>query len=122
MHKIQTGVLPPIYEFLFRSLSTLQVRHLHPELVCRHFVQNTQRRGFTASMTITPFRGFSLNFQIFKFWRKIGDIWVITYYILYWAYVRSKLEYGIQVWDPSYQRYVDKVETIQRRFLKFFSI
>jgi hypothetical protein len=53
VHKINTGVLPPIYAFLFRSLSNLQVRHLHPELVCRHFVQNTQRRGPTASMTLT---------------------------------------------------------------------
>jgi hypothetical protein len=41
--------------------------------------------------------------------------------LTYCAYVRSKLEYGSIIWDPSYQRYVDKVETIQRRFLKFLA-
>ncbi|CAH1370601.1 unnamed protein product, partial [Tenebrio molitor] len=44
-----------------------------------------------------------------------------TLKLLYCAYVRSKLEYGSIIWDPSYQRYVDKVETIQRRFLKFLA-
>jgi hypothetical protein len=44
-----------------------------------------------------------------------------TLKLLYCAYVRSKLEYGSIIWDPSYQRYVDKVETIQHRFLKFLA-
>jgi hypothetical protein len=54
MHKINTGVVPPIHPFLFGSLSTRQVSHLHPQLVCCHFVRNTQRRGFTASITPWP--------------------------------------------------------------------
>jgi hypothetical protein len=40
---------------------------------------------------------------------------------MYCAYVKSKLGYGSIIWDPSYQRYVDKVETIQRRFLKLLA-
>jgi hypothetical protein len=44
-----------------------------------------------------------------------------TLKLLYCAYVKSKLENGSIIWDPSYQRYVDKVETIQRRFLKFLA-
>jgi hypothetical protein len=75
MHKINTGVVPPIYPFLFRSLCTLQVRHLHPQLVCRHFVQNTKRRGFTASMTITPCPICSISIILmFEFWGKTGNI------------------------------------------------
>jgi hypothetical protein len=44
-----------------------------------------------------------------------------TLKLLYCAYVRSKLEYGSIIWDPGYQRYVGKIETIQRRFLKFLA-
>jgi hypothetical protein len=64
MHKLNTGVLPPTYAFLFRSLSTLQVHHLHLELLFRHFVEDTQYRVFIVSLTITPWpiypvRGFA---------------------------------------------------------------
>jgi hypothetical protein len=36
--KLNTGVFPSTYAFLFRNLSILQVHHLHLKLVFRHFV------------------------------------------------------------------------------------
>lgn len=38
---------------------------------------------------------------------------------LYFAYVRSILEYGSVVWCPTYQVLIDRIESIQRRFVWF---
>ena len=38
---------------------------------------------------------------------------------LYFAYVRSKMEYCSVVWAPYYQVYRDMIEKVQRRFLKY---
>lgn len=40
---------------------------------------------------------------------------------MYFAYVRSKLEYCSVVWAPGYGTYIDNLESVQRRFLKFLS-
>lgn len=39
--------------------------------------------------------------------------------ILYCSLVRSILEYSSQVWNPRYQTYIDRIEMIQRKFLKY---
>lgn len=40
---------------------------------------------------------------------------------MYYAFVRSKLEYASIIWSPSYQTHVLKVESVQRRFMKLLS-
>lgn len=40
---------------------------------------------------------------------------------LYYAYVRSKLEYCSVVWYPQYHIYKDMIEAVQRKFLKFLA-
>lgn len=42
-----------------------------------------------------------------------------TFKILYCAYVRSHLEYASQVWNPRYNEYSKRIESIQRRFLRY---
>lgn len=42
-----------------------------------------------------------------------------TLKILYCTFVRSLLEYGSQVWNPMYSTYVNRVERIQEKFMKF---
>lgn len=42
-----------------------------------------------------------------------------TLKILYCAYVRSHLEYASQVWNPSYGIYINRIEGIQRKFLRY---
>ena len=41
--------------------------------------------------------------------------------LLYYSYVRSKLEYGAIIWNPHYQIHKTSVEQIQRKFLKFMT-
>lgn len=41
--------------------------------------------------------------------------------ILYFSYVRSKLEYGGIIWNPLYKKYINQLENIQRRFAKFLA-
>lgn len=41
--------------------------------------------------------------------------------LLYFSYVRSKLEYASVIWSPYYDRYVKSIESVQRRFLKFLA-
>lgn len=44
---------------------------------------------------------------------------VKTFKILYCTFVRSNLEYASEVWNPRYDVYIDRLESIQRRFLKY---
>lgn len=39
--------------------------------------------------------------------------------VLYFAFVRSKLEYATIIWYPIYQCHVMSIESVQRKFLKF---
>lgn len=39
--------------------------------------------------------------------------------VLYCAYVRSILEYCSQVWNPRYKIYINRLETIQTKFMRF---
>ncbi|EFA12308.1 hypothetical protein TcasGA2_TC016103 [Tribolium castaneum] len=41
--------------------------------------------------------------------------------ILYFAFVRSRLEYGALIWNPIYNTYVVQLENVQRRFLKYLA-
>lgn len=38
---------------------------------------------------------------------------------LYFAFVRSQLEYCVIIWDPSYNIHIKRIERVQNRFLKF---
>lgn len=42
-----------------------------------------------------------------------------TFKILYCSYVRSHLEYASQVWNPHYDVYSSRLESIQKRFLRY---
>lgn len=39
--------------------------------------------------------------------------------VLYCAYVRSNLEYASEVWNPQYEIYKSRIESIQKRFLRY---
>lgn len=42
-----------------------------------------------------------------------------TIKVLYCTYVRSKLEYASQIWSPSYNIYINRIERIQKKFVKY---
>lgn len=42
-----------------------------------------------------------------------------TIKILYYTYIRSHLEYVSQVWNPVYDIYINQIERIQKRFLRY---
>lgn len=42
-----------------------------------------------------------------------------TLKILYCTFVRNNLEYASQIWNPRYFKYVDRIENIQKRFIKY---
>lgn len=42
-----------------------------------------------------------------------------TIKILYCSLVRSQLEYACQIWNPAYHIYINKLESIQKKFIRF---
>lgn len=48
---------------------------------------------------------------------QFSDIKIVK--ILYCSYVRSILEYCSQVWNPHYDVYINRLESIQRKFVRF---
>lgn len=42
-----------------------------------------------------------------------------TLKILYCTFVRSHLEYASQIWNPCYHKYINRIESIQKRFIKY---
>lgn len=40
---------------------------------------------------------------------------------VFFAYVRSVLEYGSNIWSPNYAVHIDRIEKIQKRFVKFLN-
>lgn len=42
-----------------------------------------------------------------------------TFKLLYFTFVRSKLEYGAMIWNPIYECHVSTIESVQRKFLKY---
>lgn len=53
-----------------------------------------------------------------KRWTKdLTDIKCIL--IIYFAYVRSQLEYAVPVWNPYYDLHINRIESIQKKFMTF---
>lgn len=44
-----------------------------------------------------------------------------TFKLLFFCFVRSKLEYGCTIWNPLYQCHIDLTESVQRRFAKYLA-
>ena len=41
--------------------------------------------------------------------------------VLFYSFVRSKLEYAVIVWHPIYQTYIKRLESTQRKFVKYLA-
>jgi hypothetical protein len=55
-------------------------------------------------------------FGFMKRWTKdIYDTHCIL--TIYFAYIRSQVEYAVPVWNPYYKTHIDRIETIQKKFL-----
>jgi len=52
-----------------------------------------------------------------RFSKDFYDPYVLK--ILYISFVRSQLEYGLVIWDPYYQESSDRIESVQKKFLKY---
>lgn len=54
---------------------------------------------------------------VFRFAKKIKDIYCLK--SLYCSIVRPILEYSSVVWSPYYQNEIQRIETVQRKFIRF---
>ncbi|KAJ8709389.1 hypothetical protein PYW07_009215 [Mythimna separata] len=51
--------------------------------------------------------------------RQIDGLGLSSVKILYCTFVRSHLEYASEIWNPCYLKYIDRIERIQKRFIKY---
>ena len=54
---------------------------------------------------------------MFRICKDFDDLLLMK--IFYFAYVRSHLEYGSIAWYPNYEVYIERIESVQRRFLNY---
>lgn len=101
LHGYQIGSVPIVRCASFRDLGVTFDSHLRFDL-------------HVAAVVSTACR--SLGF-IVRSCRNFDDVSCLK--LLYFAYVRSHLEYASVVWAPFYGRYVGLIESVQRKFLKF---
>jgi hypothetical protein len=56
---------------------------------------------------------------LFRFCNEFRSVKCLT--TLYFSLVRSRLEYGYIIWSPYYVTYINCIEFVQRKFLKYLS-
>jgi len=71
--------------------------------------------SFNKHMDYIISKGYSLLGFIKRNGREFSDPFTLK--SLYVTYVRSVLEYAAVVWDPFYQKYSDRIESIQKQFM-----
>ena len=52
-------------------------------------------------------------------WISKGQFGIRALKVLYTAYVRSKLEFGSVIWDPTSEVYCQEIESIQKQFVMY---
>jgi hypothetical protein len=52
-----------------------------------------------------------------RFGREFSDPYVLK--IIYCCFVRSVLEYGSSIWSPNFEVHKGRIESVQRKFLRF---
>lgn len=62
----------------------------------------------------SAFKSYGFIYRNCKGFRNVDSLKV-----LFFAFVRSKLEYGFLIWYPIYSIHIDHIESVQRRFLKY---
>ena len=103
----------PIIQSYILNGTTLKQSNLTKDLGV--YLDNRLSFNFHAAETIkSANRMLSFVIRSCKNFKK-----VTTYKMLYYALVRSKLDYASSVWNPYHQKYIDAIERVQKRFLRY---
>lgn len=51
--------------------------------------------------------------------RSKNFVYIETYLYLYASLVRSRLEFGLIIWNPDYTKMINVLESVQKKFLRY---
>lgn len=102
---------PIIYNYTFDSIAIERTKLVRDLGV--HFDDKMQLSEHIEHCKNKAYKNLGFILRICKPFSKLSSIKII-----YYSFVRSTLEYACPVWSPNYITYIDKLERIQKIFIK----
>jgi Reverse transcriptase (RNA-dependent DNA polymerase) len=103
---------PLYFDYRINHISLIRVNEMRDLGVLYN-----EKIDFIKHIDLTISKAYAMLGFVMRICSEFNDPSVLK--VLYFSYVRSIVEYALVVWQPSYNVHIDRLESIQKKFLKF---